>query len=212
MKRKTVARSRPRRSSRRAARDGLRRLEQHGLHDNAGGNHRIGGRRLHGVPGHRHRRPERPRLQPSRLRRPAGREEEPRREDVRAAVEEPERLHPELHDVREQVQGQPGHRCRLPDGGQHPDDGQEVPEHEMGRRRHERQDRLQGRHHEELRGPHLRGERGRLRGRLHRRADGAAGPRDDRQLGRRHPGPGGRPLHRGLPGRRQEGRPEHRRC
>ena len=31
----------------------------------------------------------------------------------------------------------------------------------------------------------------------------------DGQLGRRHPGPGSRPLHRGLPGRRQEGRPEH---
>ena len=32
-----------------------------------------------------------------------------------------------------------------------------------------------------------------------------------RQLRRRHPGPGGRPLHRGLPGGRQGGRAEHQR-
>ena len=116
---------------------------------------------------------------------------------------------PNFSTCVEQVQGQPGHRGRLPDGGRHPDDGEEVPRHEVGRRRHERQDRLQGRHHEELRGTDLRGERGRLRGRLHRRADGAERPSHHGQLRRRHPRPGGRPLHRGLPGRREEGRPEH---
>ncbi len=165
-----------------------------------------------GLPGHRHRRTERSRVQPSRLRRPARGQGEAPRHDQRAPVEELERLHPELLDLRDQVQGQPGHRRRLPDGVGHPDDGEAVPEHEVGRRRHERRDRLhQGRHHQELRGPDLRGERGRLRGRLHRGADGAARSLDHRQLGRRHPGPGGRPLHRGLPGGRQEGRAEHQR-
>ena len=158
---------------------------------------------LQGRPLDRHRRPERPRLQPSRLsgaeagagaaRRPGTRRRGVLQPGVRA---EPERARaPGL---------QPGDRRRL-----HGDPGaragrQGVPEDALRDRR--RLERRRGQA-AERRGPALQGAGGGLPRGLRRRPRREGAGRQGRVERRRPEAAAGRPLHRGLPGRREGGVP-----
>ena len=156
--------------------------------------------------GHGCRRAERPRLQPPRLRRAPAGEEASWATQIRVAESRRRRLHPQPRRVR--ASGlRPRGRGRL-----HRDrcDGrsrQALPEHALrDRRRRERRSRRQA--EERPRDALPRGAGG-LPGRLPRRArDEAPARRRRRQLGCGREAAAGRPLHRRLPGGREEGEPE----
>ena len=118
-------------------------------------------------------------------------------------------LRAQHHELRPQGL-RPRDRRRLPRGAGCRSGRQEVPGHQVRDRRrlHERQG-AQGA--QERRGPALQGVGGGLPRRLPRgpvREDERQGPQlGERDVDRgRHRDPAGRPLHRGLPGRRQGGR------
>ena len=160
---------------------------------------------LHRVSRHRHRRSERQVVQPPRVRRSSARPEA-RHQGPCHPVEVARRLHPEPAGVR-QVRRRDHDRRRLPDDGCDGRCGDLVPEQQVRDRRRRRDvDEAQA---EERPGSALQGAGGwvsrRLCGGSLRQGDGRQGCR----LGRRSQDPAGRPVHRRLPVRRQEGVPGH---
>ena len=112
-------------------------------------------------------------------------------------------LHPEPAGVRPERRGRHDRR-RLPDDRRDGRRRHVVPEEQVrdrGRRRDDAEAQA-----EERRGAALPRAAGRLPRRVRGRPLGQVEGRGGRRLGRRHQDPAGRPLHRGLPVRREEGR------
>ena len=153
---------------------------------------------------HRHRRPQRPLVQPARQRGPRAGEVRARSRGPGADLRVGRRLRPEPLDAGP-AEVRPRDRRRLPDvrldqHGRQAVPGHELRDHRLPAGRPEGQARQRAR-------PALQGERGRLPRRLPRRAGHQGeGRRPGHLLGRRPEDPAGRRLHRRLPGRREGGR------